>query len=324
MAKSIVIRETNLLEHPAVKAWGQLQPEHVTPQQISVLKQKSKSAVYRLAGLGPGGAAVIAKRSLQETAWIERTIYEEILPGLPLPRLQYYGSIDEQGTVYGWLFLEDAGGERYSPLVKEHRDIAARWLALMHTLAAKHPIAARLPDRGPGDYLRRLRSARETILQQLGRLALSPSDRAVLEMIVSRCDTLESDWDRVEQCCRSIPSTLVHGDFRAKNARIRSGPDGPVLLLLDWETAGWGVPAIDLAELDTGTYASVVLGSWPQVDAQTLAPIVGIGRIFQWLAAIDWESTRLEPKWMEKPMSRIRPCLDELSAAMVAVTPWES
>ena len=55
---------TNLLNHPAVVAWNQLQPKRVKPEGIQILKQRKnkKSLVYRVVGVGPAGSAVIAKR----------------------------------------------------------------------------------------------------------------------------------------------------------------------------------------------------------------------------------------------------------------------
>src|SRR5258708_6211146 len=81
----------NLSEHPAVCAWRKLQRAGVGPSAIDILKRNKKSAIYRLHGVGPCGSAVIAKRCVTATALIERFIYQEVLPALPLPGLRYYG-----------------------------------------------------------------------------------------------------------------------------------------------------------------------------------------------------------------------------------------
>src|SRR5438094_1019393 len=145
-----------LREHPAVQAWRELQPRRVEPESIETLQHRNKSAIYRLEGVGPGGSAVIAKRCRQVTALVERAIYEDILPHLPIPSLHYYGFVEEEGP-FCWLFLEDAGGEKYSPSIREHCVLAGRWLGRMHTSAARIAAAARLPDRGPSHYLEPLR-----------------------------------------------------------------------------------------------------------------------------------------------------------------------
>src|ERR1051325_7569871 len=85
----------NVLDHPAVKAWSQLQLEGDEPESIESVKQKNKSTVYRLAGLAPDGSAVIAKKCRARTAWVERLIYQEILSELPVPALRCYGCVGD-------------------------------------------------------------------------------------------------------------------------------------------------------------------------------------------------------------------------------------
>ena len=78
MSKSVAteVLPERLVEHRAVRAWSQLQPDRVEPTRIEILKlKKIKSAVYRLHGIGPDGTAVIAKRCQVATAEVERMIY---------------------------------------------------------------------------------------------------------------------------------------------------------------------------------------------------------------------------------------------------------
>src|SRR5437867_10495561 len=130
------VLEADLPEYPAVKAWGQLRPEFGVPRRAEIVcgfgKKRWKRTVCRLEGVGPAGSAVIAKRCPRAQALLERTFYEEILPHLPVPTLRYYGSEEEPDTGFCWLFLGDADGEPYSPLLEEHRVLAARWLSLLH------------------------------------------------------------------------------------------------------------------------------------------------------------------------------------------------
>src|SRR5207245_2602292 len=90
--KRVVEIQTDLLEHPAVKAWSARQPARVEPESIHVLREGRHTGldVYRLTGVGPGGSTVIAKRC--PTASIERTVYEEVIPHLPITVPRYYGS----------------------------------------------------------------------------------------------------------------------------------------------------------------------------------------------------------------------------------------
>src|SRR5947208_11232788 len=107
-------RQADGLEHPAARAWRELRPGRDTPGRIETLHGRQSKAwkrtVYRLAGVGPAGSAVIAKRCLAAQAAPERTLYEEVLPHLPVPVLRYYGFLGEPDGHFCWLFLEDAGG----------------------------------------------------------------------------------------------------------------------------------------------------------------------------------------------------------------------
>jgi len=209
---------TTWLEHPAIRAWNELQPQRIAPHKIETLHKGKKSAVYRL---------------------------------------------------------------------EEHRVLAAHWLGLLHLTAARLPVQARLPARGPGYYLAELRATREIILQNLASPALQAEDVAVLQAIVSQYDVLESRWSQVAAVCNRMPQTLEHGDFTERHVRFRRIEQGAVLLPFDWETAGWGTPAVDLAQCivdsvssPVTTYLSVVRPVWPHLDVQDLKQLASIGTIF--------------------------------------------
>jgi hypothetical protein len=238
----------NLSDHRAAKAWRQLQPACPAPQQIEILKLKTKSAVYRLAGVGPGGSAVVAKRCRGPTAAVERSIYDEFLAGLPLPVLCCYGFVPEPASDFGWLFVQDAGRHAYSPASGEHRALAGRWLATIHRAQVSPDFQARLPDRSPAHYLQSLRSARTAVLEHVDNPVLFADEAALLRRAVAQCDLIEAHWEELENFFEGCPRTLVHGDFVIKNLRLRNGAADPALLVYDWEMAGWGVPATDLAQ----------------------------------------------------------------------------
>jgi len=337
--------QTDLLEHPAVKAWIKLQPDRVEPESIEILDRKKKRAwiklqpegaepesiesldrkkrawiklrservqpkimeilkrkkfLYRLKGVGPEGSAVIAKQCEQGVGMLEHTIYTEILSRLPVPTLRCYGFVEEPNSPLGWLFLEDAGAERFRFPIREHRALAARWLGLMHTSAVQVAATSRLPDRGPDNYLEHLQLARDTLQRAIVNSTVSSDDLVVLESLVSRCNALETWWSKVERFCDRMPQTLVHSDFNQSNIRVRHGQTGIALLPFDWEMAGRGIPAADLACLehaDLAIYWSVVRRSWPYLDVQDIQRMANFGRIFGALADINWQSWRLEYSW---------------------------
>ncbi len=333
MARSttIEILTEGLQEHQAVKAWRQLQSDHLEPSSIEILKHIKKSAVYRLNGIGPQGEAVIAKRCRKATANVERMIYEELLPRAPVLALRCYGFLKEPEGEFCWLFLEDAAGQLYSPQLAEHRALAGRWLAETHLTPVPPDLKARLPDRDLGHYLKLLRSSRATLLEHLAHNSeVSNDDAVVLHKTVTHCDVLESHWSKMESLCDGMPQTLVHGDFVIKNVRVQNGAASPALLVFDWEYAGWGVLGTDLAQFvgsvaspDVNVYSSVLKRELPDLDARDLQAVVACGNLLRLVDEIKWATALLEfggHRFLAKPVSTLRVYEAMLVAAMSALS----
>lgn len=285
--------------------------------------------VYCLDGVIPGDKAVIAKHCLLETGLVERIIYETFLPKLPITAPPYYGFLQEDDEVC-WIFLGQVGGERFSPLIDAHQLGAARWLGRMHSAASRLVPAGSLPQRGLKHYFNHLQTSRRIILESFTNPALGDEDKTVLKTVISQLDFLELNWGFIEQFCEDMPITLVHGDFRPKNIHVRVGPDGIVLFPFDWELAGWGIPAPDLApasgpstthQIDLNEYIAIVNERWPGTDLPMIEKMVLVGHIFRRLAAIKWASLSLEYEWPEKPVSQLQVYQLEL-AETIQATPW--
>jgi len=324
------IEISDFQEHPAVRAWEKISPGEFTPVGVVLLKKKNDwSVVFRIQGVGRGGHAVIAKRCILATGLVERTIYADILPQLGISAPDYYGFVKEDEK-FCWIFLQDVSAKRFSPLIEEHQLIAARWLGKMHAIASKILSSGFLPDRGANHYLTHLRTARATILENFTNRALTDEDKIILKKVLSQLTYLESGWEQIEQFCSEIPSTLVHGDFRPKNVYVRDGQDGLVLFPLDWELAGWGVPAPDLAtarglpsfhQINLHEYWSIVSEDWPGLDLHTIERLARVGHVFRRLAAIGWASLGLAYEWPEKDIGRMNQYQAEL-AATLQTAPW--
>lgn len=309
-------------EHPAVAAWRSL--GGAAPRRVEVLKaskRRRRPGVYRLEGAGPGGSDVIAKICPRKTAEVEDAVYTRLLPQLQMPSLRYHGMLRDEDRRHCWLFLDDAGDERHWPLHPEHRRLAARWLATIQLHAKEFAGAAVLPDRGPRHYLIHLLSAREEIDRQLRRPAPDDGGSMVLEDLLSLLDAIESRWPEVVSFCDTLPPTLVHGDLVPKNMRILRDGDRLGLAVFDWETAGLGVQAPDLAQLlepqrtwyarrhppkridrfsanpCLDTYRSELERAAGRWDAETVGHAAAVGNLFRCLAGIDWTSTEATAKW---------------------------
>lgn len=278
-------------DHPAVRAWRMATSLDAAPECIHVYRERPRKALYCLPGVAPGGASVFAKRAVAPRTAIERSVYRDILPLLPLTSPRYYGSwLDEP---HGWLFVEDAGEERYSDRDPAQRALAARWIATLHVGATGIAAAQTLPDAGPARYLAHLRSGRDKIARSLRRWRYPRGEAEVLRALLSLCDAIEARWDRAVAALDGLPATVVHGDFRPKNAYLRRDAGELRLFPIDWETVGWGPPAPDLTRIDLGAYWSAVREAWPRIGFDAVEAWRETGRLLESLAAVNWVAETL-------------------------------
>jgi ABC-type transport system involved in Fe-S cluster assembly fused permease/ATPase subunit len=311
-----------LLDHPAVKAWMSLTGSK--PRSARVVKRGKrprKRVTYVLEGAGPGGSPVIAKLCRRKTAEIESAVYEQVLPDLPMSGLAYYGSVPDTDREYSWLFLEDAGGELYSPADPEHRRLAARWLAGAQIWAGQAMRGADLPDRGPRHYLVHVLQAHEEIVRQLRRRDVDPEGRTIMGELVVKLETLEGRWHEVAAYCDALPQTVVHGDLVPKNLRITNSKPTIGLAVFDWEMAGIGTQAPDLAQLlgperseleqesrskrfyrfsanpCLRTYRSILRASGIRVDTETVESSAAIGNVLRCVAGLNWTCSQATSTW---------------------------
>lgn len=329
----ISIISTGLEDHPAARAWRHLADERPVSIELWRDVTSTKPAVYKLAFEARRHPPVYGKRCPRSSLELERRIYEEILPHLPVSSPHYYGFHQEPDGV-GWLFMEDVGGHRLEVHDPVQRAAAARWLGELHRSGAGLAAAASLPDAGPDRYLAHLRIARERIHRHAGNPGLTAEHHVLLGRIVDQFETVEPRWAAVERACSVLPVTLVHGDFRPKNVRVRFESGAPVLRPIDWEMAGWGVPAVDLAptrhegrrlQVDADVYESAIRARWPDADAGTVLRLRTIGYLFWSLAGISWDTENLvfeDPRWLDRPLASMRSLSNHLENAFAAVEAW--
>jgi len=293
--------------HPAVLAWDRVSPDGAEVIGVSELKLGRKSQVYRLL-LAGSPQPLVAKRSRIESSRTERLAYESILPSLGIPSLTYHGSVEEEGEGFGWIFLEDAGDRND---VYDHPDLYASWLAACHENGG---LARNLLSyRGPDDYLTHLRNGRERIRRIM---EVSREQRSWLDRAVDCCDRIEHQWSEVEQLCNALSPSLVHGDLKGKNLRVREDGGRRTLLVLDWEVAGWGSPVPDLHGLcpeSRGDSARRMIEVYcndrraRRVSPAVIERLSHVGLLLRMLAGIDWASSySLDQGFRDKPLRQIR------------------
>lgn len=289
--------------HPAVQTWMRLSGGP-PPESIEVLKENSKAGAYRLLGVGRDGQAVIAKRRRVTGGTVERTVLERVLPGMSTPALAYYGTIAFDD--WTWLFTEDARGVSYDPANSEHIRLAAMWLADLHVRGAAMPVGI-LPDRGADHYREQLRHAISTIEAHSRNPVLSQDSIEKLDRVVGFCQQIEGEWSRIERAAAEGPSTIVHGDFTAKNLRVRTGRGDATLVTFDWEMAGAGPAGVDLAHFlnaASGDALSLYLERASELwDTRTLADVeraATVGCLFRSISSLAWMSGSLRLRKAEK------------------------
>jgi aminoglycoside phosphotransferase (APT) family kinase protein len=284
------ILDHSLDDHPAVHAWRAVEPQGVVPERIEVFCDSPNWLLYALLGAGPAGSTVFAKRRPIAAATAERTVYERILPLVPLATPRCYGCKEEGEFV--WFLLQAVDGAPYDESNPDHLAMAGRWVAAMHLAATSLVNSTSLPEAGPERYLAHLVSGRETLRRCLrDSQVLDPAGRLTLAHIVEHLDRIEACWPQIRARCQDAPTTLIHADFRPKNVFMRRSGTG--LVTFDWETAGWGPPAPDLTKIDLAAYWQAVRESWGAVSFETVLEWADVGHLFQILAAINWKSTEL-------------------------------
>jgi hypothetical protein len=305
-----------------VAAWlrvGEREPEAIEPVGS---RRSKKSVLFRLVGAGERGRPVVAKLCRGPHATAERRVYEDVLPTLRIPLPLFYGSLETPEGI--WLFMEDGGEVQCDPRDPAHRELAGRWLAGLHGAGIGHAALA-LPDRGPDHHLERLRSGRRAMLDNRDNPVFEDAHLEVLDSFIRVCDELETRWHEIEELSDLLPRTVVHGDFCRKNLHVRSGAGGLEFFPLDWEMAGWGLPACDLCPTrkaarsticDLDVYGEAIRAHWPALDRSLLRRAVALGGVFRNLCGLDWASVDLPHRWPEKPIPRLKVYSDDLAIAL--------
>jgi aminoglycoside phosphotransferase (APT) family kinase protein len=301
VASAEPLRE-DLSTHPAAVAWARA-TGGAEPTEIRVFRDRKgkalgNAAIYWLDGSGPEGGAVIAKLNRRSPAEIEHAVYGDLLPRLPVPSIRCLGRADEDAEL-SWLFLECAEGDRYSPALAPHREAAGSWLGALHAGASSLSDAVALPERGFDRFFDRARAAKAVFGARAEHPGAGAEVRAVLETAIAELARVQERWGELTEAWSEQPRTLVHGDFGPPNLRLAPGSGIPRLLAFDWEEAGWGSPAVDLAQVPDSkhrfaanpcleSYRRAVAEHGPAPTPDALRRLAELGRVLRCLSAIHW------------------------------------
>ncbi|MFM2295465.1 MAG: hypothetical protein RLZZ350_1878, partial [Verrucomicrobiota bacterium] len=66
---------------------------------------------------------------------------------------------------------------------------------------------------------------------------------------------LAKNYDRVVSRLAALPTTFIHGEFYASNVIVRDDTSAQRICAIDWEVAGIGPGALDLAALTAGEWS---------------------------------------------------------------------
>jgi serine/threonine protein kinase len=246
----------------------------------------------------------------------ERFVYEEVLPLVRSPHLQYYGFSSRDDTGWDWLFLEDAGTDSYSGVVHSHRQASAAWLAGLHASSLPSDLVSRIPERNLTYYLNVMLKAKSTVLSGFSNEALSKYCH-ILDLILLQFDVLESNWPELVALCDGVPSVLIHGDFKPGNIAVRTAGADLRIVPFDWAGAAWGLPLVDLAQStsdapelcaspDAGVYSSRMKSQWGKLANRSMSLLANVGTICRCILAIYWESMSLPFGWIDESVSNLR------------------
>ncbi len=286
-------------DHPALGAWMALTGTTAQAEvEVVHLKSKREGSVYRIIESNPVSTTLIAKRAHRRKGTIEHGVYKAIGSEDSMGSVEYYGCVEEAGTPYLWLFLEDVGDERYSPASAEDRALAATWLGALQVTIARTGAMQQFPERGPDFFQLHLKSLMHELPAIRTRSRLPQDIRRIIQGIESLCEHLAKHWIALDEFCAPVPRTLIHGDCLRKNVHVRRTSGAPEIAFFDWGGAGRGLAATDLGLLglpaqgppgfDPGyaPYIDTVRELWTDVEPGLVRQLAQIGQLFWVLKVI--------------------------------------
>ncbi len=177
----------------------------------------------------------------------EIEVYQKILNPARVGTAQCVGAVNSAELERHWLFLERVEGR----LLWQVGDLAqwdatARWLGELHSrLAGKKFSTAKTL----------LRYDEKFFAVWIGRAEKFLKKRRVAEL--RQFARLAKNYHRVVKKLVALPQSFIHGECYASNVIMRAGAPAHAICVIDWELAGIGSGALDLAALTAGEWSDV-------------------------------------------------------------------
>lgn len=286
----------------AVAAYQASEAPQRRVDDVEIVKSTRKTRVFRIRLAGGSSVIVKAAGSANRT---EQRFYERVLAGTDVaPR--WLGTWEGPLSDVSWLVLEDVGGAAYEVVVADHRRAGARWLARLHRVSPDARIIAELPVRDLAFFRSEVADAANRLARPAG-----PGADAILAPAASdardRLLALLDGWEAITGSCRGLAPVIVHGDLAPKNLAFRAGGE---LVAVDWRGAGWGTPAIDLAQHVPWSAAPdpVVYAALTRRRQGEIRRIAAVGGVLRAALAIGWAAWDVA----EHPRSRVAAELEVL------------
>jgi aminoglycoside phosphotransferase (APT) family kinase protein len=196
---------------------------------------------------GLSRVAAEAKPALTIEPEREIAVYRTLLAGAELSTARFYGAEIDRGLGRWWLFLERVEGEVLADVgeISVWRQAAA-WSALLGPALerARPPDLDRLLLHRDADWHRRWIAAALAAIGGHGSAAGAGGGLA---------ERLRRHSGVLVERLEALPRAFVHGELYASNVLVRRGGEGsPRIAPVDWELAGTGPYALDLAALVSG------------------------------------------------------------------------
>lgn len=294
--------------HPAVRAWVAIAPDLGSVNRVETIKppkQPFKSAVFRLVGAGHDGADVIAKECRLRDAQVERTVYRDVLKHISVDGPRFLGSAPATDPARQWLFMQHVNGPTFEHRIANHARLATGWLAALHAESADGTLDHGLPIRRHDFYRNTLIRTTQGLRESDANPSLSSSDRSLLKLVEEHLLILGNTWDHVADLYSSLPTMVVHGDFKRNNMAFLRRNGRLELRVFDWAEAHIGPPAVDVRGLEPAEYRRALLARGWSTDTTWIERAQRLGVALRMIMSVSWELPALQYEWVERAVQRL-------------------